>query len=81
MKTSRLTAIEDGMGAKLATNGDTCNFNSELLSQGLFLREKCIVGIRTRNVCKPCDVARAWHYALFFDAGVIVYQEGAYVRG
>ena len=25
MKTSRLSAIEDGMGAKLATNGDTCD--------------------------------------------------------
>ena len=25
VKTSRLSAIEDGMGAKLATNGNTCD--------------------------------------------------------
>ena len=33
------------------------------LCEGPFLCEKCIVS--TGNVCKLCDVTRAWHCSLF----------------
>ena len=61
MKTLKLTAIDDSMGAKLTTNGDMCDVP--------FLCGKSIARIHSGNVCKPCDVTRAWHCPLFFGAG------------